>query len=148
MSWADAMTQCYEMGAKLVEIESMRENRNLVKEICKNPVQSWTTKLYCHAKIRDPYSFWIGLEDLDEDDRWTWYAGRGRVGLPYEHRVNLTTGADGYQAWDSYAPLNNPRDKRRNCAHIRIGTYDGVGRWKNSDCSDNLSFGAICEFLQ
>ena len=144
INWATAMTECHEMGGKLVEIEDSEENSVLSEEAP-----------YWNYGLNGPiHSFWIGLGDFDEEGKWSWYSGRVRNGLPYEDRAQLTTRlvdpVDGYQAWGPDQPDGSRNIREEDCVFMKANRNNELsfGKWFDYDCSQNWFAGAICETLQ
>ncbi|XP_045191061.2 perlucin-like protein [Mercenaria mercenaria] len=105
-AWANAVTICQVLGGHVVEIEDATENQYLVSQ----------------AKIANT-SFWIGLNDLQEEGTWAW--------------VNSKAAAS-YTNWAKGQPDNDVRNE--NCALITKG-FNFL--WNDAQCYSLQKY--ICE---
>ncbi|XP_053407988.1 perlucin-like protein [Mercenaria mercenaria] len=104
--WASAVAICKILGGHLVEIDDATENLYLVSQ----------------AKLLNK-SFWIGLNDLQEENSWVW--------------VNSNTPAS-YTHWHPGQPDNGASNE--NCAHL----YPGFSfSWNDKQCYTHYNY--ICE---
>ncbi|XP_060570423.1 perlucin-like protein [Ruditapes philippinarum] len=104
--WANAVTLCQILGGHLVEIEDDIENQYIVAQ----------AKLYNSA-------FWIGLNDLQEENSWMWVNSNDPVK---------------YANWAPNQPDNGGQDE--NCVHL----YPGFSyHWNDFPCHKLNHY--ICE---
>ncbi|XP_077118196.1 hepatic lectin-like [Ranitomeya variabilis] len=104
-SWTNTRTSCIGKGADLAVITSSSEQLFL--------------STFSEASISKRY--WIGLNDIDEEDEWEWIDG-----TDYE---------TSYQYWKKGEPNNNDDE---DCAHLWT-----FGEWNDVPC-DYKAYG-ICE---
>ncbi|KAK2871202.1 hypothetical protein Q8A67_023729 [Cirrhinus molitorella] len=104
-NWTESRQDCIKRGADLIIINN-REEQDFVKN------------------ITDKRQFWIGLTDIDEENRWEWVDG-----------TNMTTGF-----WASKEP-NGKRDE--NCAVTYLTKHPELTGWIDVKCDDAYQW--ICE---
>ncbi|XP_066449639.1 hepatic lectin-like isoform X2 [Eleutherodactylus coqui] len=103
-SWNRARSTCIGKSADLVVITTENEQKFI-------------------SKISGNMPYWIGLNDIEEENKWTWVDG-----TPYE---------SSYKAWMTDKPTNS--EKADDCAHTWM-----EGKWNDKNCNDRNNF-AICE---
>ncbi|XP_053407165.1 perlucin-like protein [Mercenaria mercenaria] len=106
--WIDAVAACKILGGHLVEIDDATENQYLVNQ----------AKL-----INSKESFWIGLNDLQEEGSWVWVDSNEAVS---------------YTNWYPGQPDNEASNE--NCAHLNP-VYNDL--WNDKECYSLLNY--ICE---
>ncbi|CAI9599908.1 unnamed protein product [Staurois parvus] len=103
-NWMKARSSCVIKGADLAVITSEEEQNFISRQTGDQP-------------------YWIGLNDIEEEGKWTWVDG--------------TDYASSYKAWMPNQPSDS--DKNEDCAHLL-----SKGKWNDNKCS-HAELMALCE---
>ena len=120
MNWESAKEYCQDLGAKLVEIDSARENRAIINEI-KRRGFAWQKK-----------QFWLGLTDRRMEGQWVHESTRREPG---------------FENWDIWQPDNGGwpfATLGEDCAYIMTNA-----KWNDWNCKSSQhwswTINALCE---